>query len=98
MDDKTRQLNAAAARADIVGEDPNKEAESRDKQAQRFAVAQMIGMLLQKGFAPSVLIEMMISGAAWVGDNYGVSREQMCKALAEVRMSGDRSLIWTPGT
>ena len=96
-DDLTRKLAADAARMDITGEDPNKDPLSRDRQAQRQAVAGIVRQLLEKGYDPMVIIEMYIAGAAWLADQVGVSRGQLAHAIKEVQLSGDRSLIWTPG-
>lgn len=91
-----RSTLARAAQRAIVGEDPMKRSHIADRQQQRELVAEIVTNLLKGGMAPEVLIEMLIAGAAWLGDNFGVSRQQMGDFLRDVKLGAERSLIWTP--
>lgn len=68
----------------------------QDLMQQRQYVAGLLRQLLDKGFSPEVLIEMFIAGAAFLGDNIGVSRAQMADAIKDLQLSPDRQLIYTP--
>lgn len=87
MDDATRAITGADLRS--TGADA--------AQSQRFIVGNFIRQLHDAGYDRMILIEMLLAGAAFLGDNYGVSREQMAKVITSIKLSEDRSLIWTPG-
>lgn len=99
MDDRTRRrnfANAFDATSQITGEDANKVIHARDMQDQRNYLAAVLRELLGKGFSPLLLIEMFLAGAAFLGDNFGVSRGQMAEKLKQVSLGEDRSIIVTP--
>ena len=83
------------ARTTLVGGDQNR-ASSADRQAQRAQIAEFVRTLIDGKFDPMVVIEMLIGGLAFLGDNHGVSREQMADALREVAIAKDRTFIYTP--
>jgi hypothetical protein len=39
---------------------------------------------------------MLLAGAAYIGDNHGVSREQMAKVIVAIALNQNRQLVWTP--
>lgn len=82
-----RAENAAEAWKSITGEDPRRGTESMSVLDQRRFVAERVREIVDKGFSPYVVIEMLIAGAAFLGDNFGVSRERMAHALATVRVT-----------
>lgn len=99
MDDRTRRrnfANAFDATSQITGEDVSKIVEARDLQDQRNYLAAVLRDLLGKGFSPMLLIEMFLAGAAFLGDNFGVSRGQMSEKLKQVTIGEDRTIIVTP--
>jgi hypothetical protein len=87
MDDATRQ---------ITGADPRKAHGEDAKQSQRFQIANFVRQVYDAGYDPLVIIEMLLSGAVFIGDNTGVSRQQMAKVVVELAINENRSLIWTP--
>jgi hypothetical protein len=92
-----RRDNAAAAWAEITGEDPRRGTATMDLHDQRMFVGNIVRQLVDKGFSPYVVIEMLIAGAAFLGDNFGVSRALMAKAIVDVDVQPDRpSLILDP--
>lgn len=95
--DKNRG-EADRVQIEIAGEDPSRSGVSRDRQDQRVLVAEIMRQLLDRGMDRLVLIEAFIAGAAWLGDQEGVSREQMARALVQVSMAEGRSLIFQPSS
>ena len=89
QDDATRQIDPA-------GDNPRASQAEDDLAAQRFQIASVVRQMHDAGYHPLTMIEMLLAGAAFLGDNYGVSRQQMQRVIGEVTLGADRSLIWTP--
>lgn len=96
-DDARRRLAMDGASKIITSIDSRKASSTDDQQSQRFKIANQIRTFYDAGFDPMIIIEMLLAGAAFVGDNHGVSRSQMQKVLGEVSIGADRQLIYTPG-
>ena len=95
-DDATRRRdNMDASRKIITGNDPRLATSEDARQAQRFKIAEFVRQAYDGGYDPMVLVEMLLAGAAFVGDNYGVSRQQMAKVICEMRLADERQLIYT---
>lgn len=94
----TRGDEADKVYQEIIGDNPHATTTSGERQAMRKKIGEMVrGIILDRGMDPFVTIEMLIAGCAFLGDNYGVSRDQMCRALSSVSMRDDRTLIVKPG-
>jgi hypothetical protein len=87
VDDATKQ---------VTGEDVRLKGSADEQAAQRYQVAEFIKSIHDAGYNPLIIIEMMLAGAAFLGDNYGVSRQQMATVIVEIALSDQRTLIWTP--
>ncbi len=61
----------------LVGE----AARERDMDDQRFAVAAFVRECYDRGFDPVTLAQSLLVGAAWLGDNTGISRAAMAKVI-----------------
>lgn len=92
--ERNRQF-AAEAFATIAGKDPREDSASMSLQEQRVWIAERVREILDKGFSPYVLIEMLIGGLAFLGDNFGVSREQMARAIVQLALE-NRTLVYRP--
>jgi len=96
FDDERRRREMDRARQIITGDNPRASTSEDAKQAQRRNVAEMVRRFYDAGYDPMVLVEMLLAGAAFIGDNHGVGRGQMAKVLHELNLSPDRELIYTP--
>lgn len=81
---------------DVTGINPNVRTADADRQAQRAQLAEFFRSIYSAGYDPMVVIEMCVAGAAFFGDNFGVSREQIATCVREVQISRERQLIYTP--
>lgn len=93
---RRRRLRVDDVSKQLLGIDPASAQGEDALQAQRFKVGVFIRECIDGGFDPMTMIEMLVTGAAWLGDNYGVTRQQMAKAIVDVEMKRDRQLIFNP--
>lgn len=94
-DARRRRVHMDDARRMVTGVDVSKSASEDDKQAQRFKLAEVHRQFYDAGFDPLVMIEMMLAGACFFGDNHGVSRQQMAKIIEAIDIGQNRQLIYT---
>lgn len=94
-DARRRRVHMDDARALVTGFDPRKAHGEDEKQSMRFTIAEFTRRIYDAGYDPLVIIEMYLAGAAFVGDNSGVSRGQMQKVIGEIALNTDRQLIYT---
>lgn len=95
-DDDRRRIHQDAMTAEVTGVDPRKSSEGDARAAQRRTIAEMVRQLVDGGFDPMLIIEMFLAGAAFLGDNHGVSRQQLANWITEVRMADGRQLVYVP--
>lgn len=69
-----------------------------EKAAQRQKVMEFFREIFDAGWDRMTIIETLLGGAAFFGDNLGVSRERMCQFLAKLSLdeSGSKPLIYSP--
>ncbi len=63
---------------------------------QKAKIGEFFRSVIDGGFDPLTVIEMMIAGTAYFADQYGVGRVQCAEMLQAVKLSDERSMIWTP--
>lgn len=95
-DARRRRIHMDDAARVVTGTDPRLAHSEDARQTMRYQIANFVRQIYDAGYDPLVIIEMLLSGAAFVGDNHGVSRQQMAKVIVELAVRGDRSLIWVP--
>lgn len=96
-DDNRRRIHMDDARKLITGSDPRMSQGADAEQAMRFTIANFVRECYDAGMNPMVMIEMLLAGAAFIGDNSGVSRQQMQKVIGEIALGPDRQLVFAPG-
>lgn len=96
-DNARRRVHMDDARRVITGSDPRMAHSEDARQAMRFQIAEFVRQCWDAGYDPMVMIEMLLAGAAYLGDNVGVSRQQMQKVIGEIQLGQERQLIYTPG-
>lgn len=78
----------------VLGETGNTSGED-EKQAQRFKLAEFVRQAYDAGFDRMIMVEMLLAGACFIGDNHGVSRQQMAKVVEAISLGENRQLIYT---
>lgn len=96
-DAKRRRIHMDHATRVVTGIDPRTSGSEDARQAQRGQIAEVVRSMHDAGYDPMLMIEMLLAGAAYLGDNYGVSRDQMAKVIVQISLSDTRQLIYTPG-
>lgn len=93
---KQRAQVSADAHKTITGIDPRTSAPALEEHAVLVEVASMVRQLFDAGADPIVLIQAYMTGAVWLADNVGISREQLVQLVKAIELKRDRQLIWTP--
>jgi hypothetical protein len=95
-DARRRRIHMDRATHAVLGVDPRTSGSEDARQAQRFQIADVVRQLHDAGYDRMLMIEMLLAGAAFIGDNYGVSREQMAKVIVQISLADSRQLIIAP--
>ena len=80
----------------ITGVDPLTQRPLMDEHDVLMQVAAMVRQLFDSGADPILLIQAYMTGAIWLADNNGISRDQLCQLVRAVELKSDRSLIFKP--
>lgn len=93
---RQRAERSAEAHKLITGVDPRTMRPRMDEHDVLMQVATMIRELFDGGADPILLIQAYMTGAVWLADNSGISREQLVQLVQAIELKRDRSLIFKP--
>jgi hypothetical protein len=91
-----RAAVSADAHKLITGVDPRTSRPLMDEHDVLMQIATMVRELFDGGADPILLIQAYMTGAVWLADNSGISREQLVQLVQAIELKRDRSLIFQP--
>lgn len=94
--DKRRRLLVDASVKHVIGGDASRQAGADALNAQSFKIATFVKQSFDAGFEPANMIRMLLSGACFIADNCGVSRDQLVQAIRMSQAPADAQLIYKP--
>lgn len=94
--DQKRKVLVDAASAHIIGAAESRQSGADAIRAQSFQIATAVKQWFDGGYEPANMIRMLLSGACFLADNCGVSREQLIKVITMATAPSDAELIWKP--
>lgn len=96
FDRKMAKIRVDNAVKHVIGDDPARKGGEDALQAQRFNIASAVRQWFDGGYEPLELIRMLLSGACFVADNVGVTREQLVEVIRAAGPMKDAQLIFKP--
>lgn len=87
---------AAAARKEVEGVNPLLKSADADLQEQRLAVGFAVRRWFDGGMDPETLVQSLLVGAVWLGDNLGISRDALVEVIRRTELKRERELIFKP--